>query len=187
MTIDRNIDLTDEFRRLADQSAPAYEVDLGQIVATGRREKRRRRTARAGLTGLTALAALCGVAAAAVTFTQPSHRTDSLSPAGALSASSTTHLRSVKPTPPAGKSVGATSPAVYYRFPAGVDESSASELEAQLNSDGYTHVVLKSVYSSTVAPGNAIDVLNARGQSVLGQLVEVDTPLTVLVSAGPAQ
>ena len=191
MSIDHNADpigLTNEFRRLADQSAPPYEVDLGQIVATGRRAKRRRRTTRTALTSLTAVVALCAVAAVAHTFTQPSQNAGSLGPAGVPTAASATHARGVEPGPSAvGKSAGATTTRVEFRFPVSVRESSASQVEAELREQGYPQLTTKTVTSSTVPQGNAVDILDAQNQSVLGKEVAVGTPLTVVVSNGSAR
>ena len=159
---------------------------MAQIVTTGRREKRRRRARRTALTSLTAAVALCRVAVVAQTVAQPSRSPGALSEAGVPSASSTAHVLSVEPTLSGGKSAGAVSTVAEFLFPTSVSESSASVVEQDLREHGYAHLTMKSATSSTVAPGNAIDILDAQNRSVLGTQVAVDTPLTVLASIGPA-
>lgn len=163
MSIEHGTDLTDEFHRLADQPAPPYLVDLGQIVTTGRREKRRRRATRAALTTTTAAVALCGVATVAHFSAQPGRAPSAVRPAS-------TSGTAITPT---------------YRFPTTVSDSSATATENVLHGLGYTHLIIKSVNSDTVAAGNVTDILDARNQSVLGTSVAVGTPLTLLVSIGP--
>lgn len=109
MSIENNTDMTSEFHRLADQPAPPYLVDLGQIVTTGRREKRRRRVARAALTTTTAAVALCGVAAVAHFSVQPG-QVPSAAPASLAStpsASSIARAHGAESASPTDSSTGA--------------------------------------------------------------------------------
>jgi hypothetical protein len=133
VSIDHDTALTNEFHRVAAEPAPPYDIDLEQVVASGRRAKRRRRTARTTLATTAAVVALCGVAAAAHTFAQPGRSAGALGPAaGVPSASSTAPVLSVEPTPSAGKSAGATTAVVVYLFPVQMSGSSAAQIEGEL-------------------------------------------------------
>ncbi len=59
-------------------------------------------------------------------------------------------------------------------------------MEAELREQGYLQLSTKTVTSSTIAPGDAVEILDAQNQSVLGKEVAVGTPLTVVVSNGSA-
>ena len=62
--------------------------------------------------------------------------------------------------------------------------ATGTAVQQQLQKYGYT-VTMKTANSSTVPSGNAIDIQNQNGTSLVGQLEPVTTPLYVVVSAGP--
>jgi len=64
--------------------------------------------------------------------------------------------------------------------------SNAASLVASLQHVGFKSVKTEAVPSSTIPAGTAIDIRDAANRSVLGQTVSTGTPLTVLVSSGPA-
>ncbi|HET9172507.1 MAG TPA: Stk1 family PASTA domain-containing Ser/Thr kinase [Actinospica sp.] len=70
-------------------------------------------------------------------------------------------------------------------LPASVSNSLGSTTVSTLQSNGFTNVQSKSETSSTVTSGNAIDIQDANGNSLLGKTVPVTTPLVVVISGGP--
>ena len=75
---------------------------------------------------------------------------------------------------------------VEYRLPtsAAVTAASATSVISALEAKQYS-VTQKTETSSTVPSGNAIDIQNANGTSLVGQFEPVTTPLVVVVSGGP--
>ena len=65
-----------------------------------------------------------------------------------------------------------------------VNAATASSVVTALQQKGYT-VSEKTATSSSVPSGNAIDIQNANGNSLVGQLEPVTTALVVVVSGGP--
>jgi hypothetical protein len=170
MSIEHGTDLTTEFHRIADQPAPPYLVDLGQIVTTGKREKRRRRATRAALSTTTAVVVLCGVAAVAQYPAQSGHVPSAAGPASVASSST-----------------GSAATARAYLLPTNLSDSAANVVETVLRGDGYEDLFTKSMASDTVPAGNVIDIVDARNQSVVGKTVATDASLTLLVSSGPSR
>lgn len=98
----------------------------------------------------------------------------------------------------AGGSAAVSSPAVSkapstaasrpkeFMFPESVTGSSGSAVAAQLRRVGYKNVTVKSIPNAMVPTGKAVDIEDGQGHSLLGQVVHVSTPVTVVVSAGPS-
>ncbi|HEX4787788.1 MAG TPA: Stk1 family PASTA domain-containing Ser/Thr kinase [Actinospica sp.] len=75
---------------------------------------------------------------------------------------------------------------LVYTMPATVDRSKGTDVVNSLQKDGFTNVTTQTVSSNTVPSGNAIDIKNQNGNSMLGQKnVPVTTPLVVVISGGP--
>jgi eukaryotic-like serine/threonine-protein kinase len=66
-----------------------------------------------------------------------------------------------------------------------VTSNTASSVVSALQDKGF-NVTQKTVTSSTVTSGNAIDIQDANGNSLVGKEEPVTTPLVVIVSGGPA-
>jgi len=169
-----------EFARLAEfaqrRSAPAAP-ELIRVLGTQRLHRRR---AGQAVLGTGALAAVVFLGAGFVQNV-PGHTSDTLGPGAPTSRAAT----SSSPAAKASETVGQSAP-VQYLLPEFVTESSGNAVLNALQASGFTHVSTKSVPSDTVPQGNAVDIENAEGQSMLNREVSVDTRLVVVVSAGPS-
>lgn len=170
MSIERESDLTTEFRRIVDQPAPPYLPDLGQIVASGRRAKRRRTTLAASTA--VGVIAVCGIATVVGISAQHGSTSSVVGPA---SVASTAHAHST-----------ATASTARYTLPSSVSGAKAASMQAAVSRLGFTHVAIETTNSDTVPAGDVIDIVDTRNRSLLGKTVSTDTPLTLLVSLGPA-
>ena len=74
---------------------------------------------------------------------------------------------------------------VQYGLPASVTQSSGTATVNQLKSYGFVNVTTQTKTDGQVPMGNAIDIVDANGNSQLGKKVPVTMPLVVLVSGGP--
>ncbi|WP_372463241.1 Stk1 family PASTA domain-containing Ser/Thr kinase [Actinospica acidithermotolerans] len=86
-----------------------------------------------------------------------------------------------------GQAVGycVSSGPVQYTLPSTLTNTSGSQTVSTLQSKGFTNVTTKQQTSSSVAVGDAIDIQDANGKSLLGQTEPVTTPLVVVISGGP--
>jgi beta-lactam-binding protein with PASTA domain len=73
---------------------------------------------------------------------------------------------------------------VEYRMPTSVTSSTAAQVVTALEAKQFV-VTQKTETSATVQSGNAIDIQDGNGTSLLGKLEPVTTQLVVVVSGGP--
>jgi eukaryotic-like serine/threonine-protein kinase len=116
---------------------------------------------------------------------------------GSSQSSNTIPRSDILSQTPASNATASTGTAVSYCVSSGPEEfqlPTASEVNAataasvvsQLQKYGYTTVTQKTETSATVTSGNAVDIQDANGNSLVGKLEPVTTPLVVIVSGGPA-
>ena len=74
---------------------------------------------------------------------------------------------------------------VQFTLPASLANTSGASTVTTLQGKGFTNVQTKQQQSATVATGDAIDIQDANGNSLLGKTEPVTTPLYVVVSGGP--
>ena len=79
----------------------------------------------------------------------------------------------------------ATPTGVWFTLPTSVNQSKGNEVASTMQRYGFT-VTTSTEQSSTVPSGNAIGIVDAHHHSLLGRPVSLDTPVTVLISTGPA-
>ena len=74
---------------------------------------------------------------------------------------------------------------VQFTLPSSVQNSTGSQVVSTLQTKGFTNVNTKSETSASVPSGNAIDIQDANGNSLLNKTEPVTTPLIVVISGGP--
>ncbi|MBR7838150.1 hypothetical protein KDL01_33065 [Actinospica durhamensis] len=163
--------------RLAESVRTASMIEGPQRIRTrGTKRIRRHRAGRAVL-GTAALAAV--VLLGTQFAVGGAERGHAPAEAGtAFAGASTGAGRSPSP--------GVTTTEASHRLPFDMGNMGAMYMQMTLRRYGYTHLAIRSVTSPDVAAGMVIDVVDDRNHSVAGQLVLVDTPLTIVVSTGPA-
>lgn len=170
-----------EFARLVEFAQRGSVLASAQQIRVHGLRRLRRRRACQGVLGTGALAVVVFLGAG---FVQngSGHASSRLGPGAGAGGT----VGVSRPAAGRAPSADASSPPVRYQFPSSVAASSASAVEAQLQRAGYTEIQLRPVASNTVASGNAIDIEDTRGASLLGRVVIVGTPLVLLVSTGPS-
>jgi hypothetical protein len=168
-----------EFERLAEfAQRGSVLASAQQIRVLGLRRLHRRRACQAVL-GTGALAAVVFLTAG---FVQNGSSRPIVLGAGAGESGT---VATSSPTASKAPSPAASHP-VEYMFPSSVTTSSGSAVQAQLKLAGYTSIKIKKIHLDTVPSGNAVDIEDGHGHSLLGRTVAVDTPLTLVVSIGPS-
>jgi serine/threonine-protein kinase len=74
---------------------------------------------------------------------------------------------------------------VQLTLPSSLTNTSGTVTISTLQGKGFTNVTPKNEISSTIASGDAIDIQDANGNSLLGKTEPVTTPLVVVISTGP--
>lgn len=180
----------DEWQQLAGfaQHAAVF-TDPRQIKAIATRRNRRRRASQAVLgTGALAAVAFLGTGLATSGLGNGHGAVGAGGPVTGAGGSATAPA-GVRATAKASATASAShagSGGVTYALPTNVSESRESALLTALHLAGFVDVSTRSVGSSTVPAGNAVDITDVNGRSVLGDEVSTSTPLIVVVSAGPA-
>jgi serine/threonine-protein kinase len=72
-----------------------------------------------------------------------------------------------------------------FQLPSSLTNNSGTATVTTLQTHGFTNVTTKTATSATVASGDAIDIQDANGNSLLGKTEPVTTPLVVVISGGP--
>jgi hypothetical protein len=171
-----------DLRQLAEFAQRTATLTAPERIRTiGTRRNRQRKTLQAVLgTGALAAAALLGTGLA----NGPGH--DHGTTAAGTSASTTAspggnHETTLPPSPHATFTAWA-----YGTLPANVTGGHAASLEEALRHSGFSHLTTRLVSSNTVAAGDMVDIVDTNNHSLLGLTVSRDTPLTLVVSTGPA-
>lgn len=175
-----------EFARLAEYARGGSVLATPErIRVLGMRRLRRHRAGYAVLgTGAVAAAVFLG-AGFAPSGSGSGH--SAIAPAAGSSTSGATPTPSrggVVNVPPGGRHSSPTP--VQYVFPQSVFASRGTVVLSELHDRGFADVRVETVASDTIPAGNAIDIDDAQHHSLLGEMVAVNTPLTLLVSAGPS-
>jgi len=116
-------------------------------------------------------------------------------PKGGTSASSNSiangQIISQNPVPGASATLGqavsycVSSGPEQLTLPSSLTNTSGTVTISTLQGKGFTNVTPKNEVSSSVASGDAIDIQDANGNSLLGKTEPVTTPLVVVISTGP--
>ncbi|HTJ72899.1 MAG TPA: hypothetical protein VL551_35505 [Actinospica sp.] len=176
----------DELQRLAglvEQAAVFTEPERIRVIGAQRNRRRRAGRAVAGTTGALAVVAFLGTGLATGALGN-GHGT--VSAGSAVAANATASGPATAKASATVSSTGSGSTGVAYVLPTSVTASRGSAVVTVLQQRGFVEVTTKSVGSNTVPAGNAVDITDANGHSVLGHQVSIATALTVVVSAGPA-
>lgn len=170
-----------DIRELAEFAQRTATLTAPERIRTiGTRRNRQRKTLQAVLgTGAFAAAALLGIGLAS----GPGHDHGTMAAGTSASTTVSPGLNHETTRPP---SPTTTSTAKTYVFPTNVTGERPASLETALRHNGFSHLSTRSVSSNSVIAGNVIDIVDTNNHSLLGHEVSTDTPLTLVVSTGPA-
>jgi hypothetical protein len=177
-----------EFARLSDFARRGTALGAPErIRALGARRTRRRRGGQIAL-GTGALAVVAAVGAG-LALNGSGHGPGTTALYAGSSASDTASAGSSVRTSHAPTATATpTSTVVLVTMPGTEDLHAAASgaVLSELHSHGFKNVSVSFRTSDTVPKNNVVDVVDWHGRSVAGRVVSTDTPVTVVVSNGPA-